>query len=63
MKRNDIVKCKDKIYRILSVEDNQALIIDCLKATMPLWVPLSELTDNITISEEELFGALHTIQI
>ena len=60
MKRNDIVKCKDKIYRILSVEDNQALIIDCLKATMPLWVPLSELTDNITISEEELFGALHT---
>ena len=35
MKKNDLIKTEDGIYRILSIEANRVLAIDCIKKTMP----------------------------
>lgn len=45
MKRNELIKCKDKIFRILTIENDRALVIDCSKTQMPIWVDLKELND------------------
>ena len=60
MKRNELIKCKDKIFRILTIENDRALVIDCSKTQMPIWVDLKELNDYETISEETLLETLHT---
>ena len=35
MKRNDILKVKDDVFRVLDVEGNNVCFIDCRKRTMP----------------------------
>ena len=52
MKKNDLIKTEDGIYRILSIEANRVLAIDCIKKTMPKFYPVSsfgngELIDRI----------------
>ena len=41
MRKNDIVKTDQGVFRILSVEENQILAIDCEKKTMPQFFPIS----------------------
>ena len=41
MKKNDLIKTEDGIYRILSIEANRVLAIDCIKKTMPKFYPVS----------------------
>ena len=41
MKKNDLIKTEDGIYRILSIEANRVLAIDCLKKTMPKFYSVS----------------------
>ena len=41
MQKNDIVKTDQGVFRILSVEENQILAIDCEKKTMPQFFPVS----------------------
>lgn len=60
MEKNEIIKCNDSIYRILSITNTQALIIDCQKHTMPIWVPIEGLKNSITISQEEMLDILNT---
>ena len=35
MKKNDLIKTENGIYRILSIEANRVLAIDCIRKTMP----------------------------
>ena len=35
MKRNDILKIKDDVFRVLDVEGDNVCFIDCHKRTMP----------------------------
>ena len=39
MKKNDLIKTESGIFRILSVEGNRVLAIDCEKKTMPKFHP------------------------
>ena len=41
MKKNDLIKTEDGIYRILSIEANRVLAIDCISKTMPKFYPVS----------------------
>ena len=45
------------ILRVLEIAREQALVVDCLKRTMPVWMAAAELADYTEISEEELHGA------
>lgn len=41
MKKNDLIKTENGIYRILSIEADRVLAIDCIKKTMPKFYPIS----------------------
>ena len=41
MKKNDIVKIDQGVFRILTVDEDQVLAIDCEKKTMPQFFPVS----------------------
>ena len=38
MKKNELIKSGSGIYRILHIQNDNVLVIDCVKMTMPNWV-------------------------
>ena len=42
MKKNDIVKTEAGLFRILAIDEERVLAIDCGKKTMPRFFPLSD---------------------
>ena len=50
MKKNDLIKTEDGIYRILSIEANRVLAIDCIKKTMPKFYPVSSVSNGEIIN-------------
>ncbi len=54
MEKNQLIKCKETIYRVLAVEDDAVLLIDCMKKTMPRWYGLDEIARYEVCSEGEL---------
>ncbi len=57
MKRNELIRYKDGIHRVLEITEHEILVIDCLKQTMPVWINADAVTDPESISEEELCSA------
>ena len=51
MKKNDLLKKDDKIFRVLELKEDRVLVIDCVKRTMPKWVEVSALSDFTYLSE------------
>lgn len=43
MKKNDLIKTDAGVFRILSVGSDRVLVIDCIKKTMPKFLPVSSL--------------------
>ena len=43
MKKHDLLRSGDSIIRVLDVQNDRILMIDCLKQTMPVWVELVSL--------------------
>ena len=60
LERNMLIQNKDEILRILAVRDEDALMIDCRKQTMPKWVQISGLDGWETIMEEDLYMDIET---
>lgn len=54
-KKNQLLQTNDKIVRVLDIKDNQILIIDCVKETMPTWSNVELLYDYSVCSETQLF--------
>lgn len=38
MLKNDLLKNDGEIIRIITIKNNQALVIDCIKRNMPYWI-------------------------
>ena len=38
MKKYDLMKSGEKMIRVLEVQEDKVLIIDCIRKTMPVWV-------------------------
>ncbi len=38
MKKYDLLRSGDTIIRVLEVQGDRILVIDCIKRTMPIWV-------------------------
>lgn len=43
MKKNDLLRQGDDIVRVLVLEGEMVLVIDCVRRTMPKWCRLDEL--------------------
>lgn len=54
MQKNELYRNGDLIVRILALNKTSALIIDCIKKTMPTWVDLSALNEYVLCSENYL---------
>ena len=54
MKKHDLLKSDTSIIRILDIQPDKVLIIDCIKRTMPVWVEPSALDSYSVCSIEAL---------
>lgn len=50
-----LLKNDNQIIRVLQTRDDRALVIDCVKRTMPVWITLSEISNYVDCTEEELY--------
>ena len=51
MKKYELLKLGDSVVRVLEVQDSMALVIDCIKLTMPVWVKSETLEKYTEIYE------------
>ena len=56
MQKNDLMRYGDQIIRILVVREDTALMIDCLRKSMPKWMEFSELENYAPCTEEEMLA-------
>lgn len=54
MEKNQLLRCQGTIYRVLEVEEDSILLIDCIKKTMPKWYDIGWIEAYENCSEEEL---------
>lgn len=54
MKRNDLIRYNEKIYRVLSIEKDELLVIDCSNKAMPYRIPNAE----YEVASHEMLTAL-----
>ena len=56
MKKHDLLRSGDSIIRVLDVQDDRILVIDCIKHSMPVWVESELLESYVGCTGGELFG-------
>ena len=56
MKKYDLLRSGDSIIRVLDVQDDRILVIDCIKHTMPVWRKVESL-DSVLLESELLSGS------
>lgn len=49
------MKNNDTILRVLQSHDDKALVIDCVKRTMPKWVEKTFLSDYVDCCDAEMY--------
>ncbi len=59
MKRNEIYTHEDQIYRILIVNEDNCLVIDCKNNSMLVWKPVTTFGDASTMTDEDLYTLLN----
>lgn len=52
--KNKLIKIENNILRILDVKNDSLLVIDCIKRTMPKWMPPAAIADYESCEETEL---------
>ena len=50
-----LLKNENQIIRVLKSQGNKALVIDCIKRTMPKWVDGHSLSNFDDCAEDEMF--------
>lgn len=61
MRKNSLYKLDSKIYRVLQKQEENLLVIDCIKMTMPIWVSDADLQEYCVCDEEELLHVHNVI--
>lgn len=61
MEKKDLIKRNDGIYRVLAIQGEEILLIDCIKRNMPKWWSISEIGTYDRCIEEELLQTTKTV--
>ncbi len=56
MQKNKLLQKEDIIVRVLEIERNKALIVNCIKRSVPHWIEITELSEYTECNEQELSG-------
>ena len=62
MKKNDLIKTENGIFRILSIEADIVLAIDCIRKTMPKFYPIQLNCRRYNVKESEYDRSVDTQQ-
>lgn len=54
MQKNDLFRCKNDIFRVLEVSQNDIFVINCTRQTMPQWCDLAMFSDYRICTEQDL---------
>lgn len=57
MKKYDLIHSGESIIRVLDMQDDRILVIDCIKHSMPVWVELASMESFSGCTKDELFEA------
>jgi len=57
-----LLKNENQIFRVLQIQGDKSLVIDCIKKTMPKWVDTTVLSDYAECSEDYLYEKTGMIQ-
>ena len=60
MEKKELIRFHNSIYRVLAVQGEEVLLIDCIKRNMPKWSSFSEIGEFIDCTESELLEATET---
>ena len=60
MKKYELLKSGSSIIRVLEINDGKALILDCIKKSMPVWTDVTDLDSYVSCSEDELVDTTGT---
>ena len=63
MKKYDLLRSGDNIIRVLEVQGDKVLVIDCIKRTMPLWVELVALESYSECTNDDLSEATGVVVV
>lgn len=63
MEKNQLVKAQGTIYRVLALDAEDVLLLDCIKKEMPKWYKLDAVAKYEICTEEELLSATETILV
>lgn len=61
MEKKQLIKFDNSIYRVLSIQGEEVLLIDCIKRNMPKWSSFSEIGEFINCTESELLQTTETV--
>ena len=61
MQKNDLFWYNGTVYRVLEIGIGKMLLIDCIKQTMPIWIPTDAITKYTTIPLEELLSVTNKV--
>lgn len=56
MQKNDLFRLNGTIYRVVEVGTDKALVVDCIRLTMPTWISIEVLNRGAIISLDELLS-------
>ena len=59
--KNKLYQSGDLILRILDSKNDELLVIDCVKQTMPIWILASDITNYKLISEKDLLNKIECL--
>lgn len=59
MLKNDLLKNDGEIIRIITIKNNYALVINCIKRNMPYWINIELLESYIPCNDQELLIISH----
>ena len=54
MKKYDLLRNNNSILRVLEIQGDRVLVIDCIKRTMPVWIEITELKYYSECASEDL---------
>ena len=63
MKKYDLLQSGDSIIRVLEVQGDRVLVIDCIKRTMPVWVEVDTLESYSECTSGDLSAATGVVVV
>ena len=61
MEKNQLIKVNGVIYRVLTIEEDSILMIDCIRKTMPNWYDIDKVRGYEDCTEKELLEVTGTV--